>query len=150
GLASVRQRPLLGRVVYFYVVDEGGRLQGVVPTRRLLLSPPDTPVADIMVRQVIAIPAEATVLDACEFFIQHRFLAFPVVDAQRRIVGVVDIELYTEKMTDLAPLAPVKQLIEPLTRFLQIESASGVVLLICTVVALFSANSPWANAYAAF
>ena len=39
---------------------------------------------------------EATVLEACEFFIQHRFLALPVVDAGRRMVGVVDVELYTE------------------------------------------------------
>jgi NhaA family Na+:H+ antiporter len=150
ALDWLRAHPPSERIIYFYVVDDDGRLQGVVPTRRLVLSPPDTPIAEIMACNVVALPAEATVLDACEFFIQHRFLAFPVVDAERRIIGVVDIELYTEKIVDLAPLAPVRQLIEPLTRFLQIESASGVALLICTVVALFAANSSWANAYAAF
>jgi NhaA family Na+:H+ antiporter len=46
--------------------------------------------------------------------------------------------------------SPVKQLLEPLTRFLHVESASGIVLLVCTLVALIAANSPWANAYAAF
>src|SRR5262245_22960044 len=72
ALAGLRDRQPEGRIVYFYVVDDAGRLQGVVPTRRLLLSPPDTPLADIMVRPVIAIPATATVLDACEFFTLHR------------------------------------------------------------------------------
>lgn len=32
-------------------------------------------------------------------------------------------------------------------RFLQIESASGVVLLLCTIVALAFSNSPWADQY---
>ena len=59
ALAAVRERPGVGRIIYFYVVDCDGRLQGVVPTRRLLLNPPETPVADVMVHQVIAVPAAA-------------------------------------------------------------------------------------------
>ncbi len=102
ALAWVRAHPPEGRIIYFYVVDAADHLQGVVPTRRLLLSPPDSPLADIMVRRVIALPADATVLDACEFFIQHRFLAFPVIDAQRRLLGAVDVELYTEELGHLA------------------------------------------------
>lgn len=101
ALATVRQAPGQGRIIYFYVVDGDGRLRGVVPTRRLLLSPPDRPVAEVMVTPVIAIPATATVLDACEFFTLHRLLAFPVVDEQRRVLGVVDVDLYTEEMSDL-------------------------------------------------
>jgi len=101
SLAWLRQHPPQGRIIYFYVVDSEGRLQGVVPTRRLILSPPEKPLADIMVRQVIALPAEATVLEACEFFIQHRLLAIPVVDPDRRLLGVVDVELYTEELSEL-------------------------------------------------
>jgi magnesium transporter len=101
ALAAVRERPNEGRIIYFYVVDRDGRLCGVVPTRRLLLSPPERPVADVMVRQVIAVPASATVLDACEFFTLHRLLAFPVVDDDRRLLGVVDVDLYTEEMSDI-------------------------------------------------
>jgi magnesium transporter len=101
ALDWIRTHPPRGRIIYFYVVDGEGRLQGVVPTRRLVLSPRETPLADIMVRQVIALPAEATVLEACEFFIQHRLLAFPVVDDQRRLLGVVDMELYTDELSQL-------------------------------------------------
>jgi magnesium transporter len=90
-----------GRIIYFYAVDSEGRLQGVVPTRRLLLSPRDKCLWQIMVKPVIAIPHNATLLEACEFFILHRLLAFPVVDVEHRIVGLVDLELYTQELSDL-------------------------------------------------
>jgi magnesium transporter len=98
ALAWLRQHPPAGRVIYFYVVDEDNRLQGVVPTRRLILNAPEKPLADVMIRQVVTLPTEATVLEACEFFIQHRLLALPVVDAERRLLGIVDVELYSEEI----------------------------------------------------
>jgi magnesium transporter len=101
AITSLGERPGEGRIIYFYVVDGQGRLKGVVPTRRLLLTEPDTPVAEIMVEKVITIPATATVLEACEFFVLHRLLAFPVVDEEGQILGTVDVELYTEELSDL-------------------------------------------------
>jgi magnesium transporter len=40
-------------------------------------------------------------LDACEFFTLHRLLAFPVVDDEDRMLGLVDVDLYTEELADL-------------------------------------------------
>jgi NhaA family Na+:H+ antiporter len=48
------------------------------------------------------------------------------------------------------PDRPIQRLQRPLQAFLRIESASGVVLLICTAIALLAANSPYADAYQAF
>lgn len=101
ALDYVRKHPTSGRVVYFYVVDDDDRLKGVVPTRRLILADPTTPVEDLMIRRVMSIPQSATVLDACEFFTLHKLLAFPVVDDEKRVVGVVDVDLYTEELSDL-------------------------------------------------
>ncbi len=101
ALQSLRDRPPEGRIIYFYVVDSDDRLVGVIPTRRLLLSSLEASVADVMVPRIVALPATAMVLDACEFFIQHRFLAFPVVDENRRLVGIVDVELYTAELSQL-------------------------------------------------
>jgi magnesium transporter len=101
ALAAVREQQPPGRIIYFYATDDEGRLVGVVPTRRLLLNAPDTPLAQVMVREVIAVPDTATVLDACEFFVLHKLLAFPVVDGERRLVGLVDVDLYTEEMSDI-------------------------------------------------
>jgi NhaA family Na+:H+ antiporter len=45
------------------------------------------------------------------------------------------------------PAQPIRTLVRPLEHFLRIESANGVVLLVCTLAALALANSPWAEAY---
>src|SRR5262245_11041884 len=147
ALDWLRRHPPPGRVIYFYVVDDDGRLRGVVPTRRLVLSPPETPLADIMVGKVVTLPAAATVLDACEFVIQHRLLAFPVLDVHCRLVGVVDIDLYTDELNQIDRATAVGRLVAPLVRFMHVESSGGVVLLACTVVALGLANSPLADQF---
>jgi NhaA family Na+:H+ antiporter len=147
ALDWLRRHPPPGRVIYFYVVDDEGRLRGVVPTRRLVLSPPEAPLADIMVGKTVAVPAAATVLDACEFFIQYRLLAFPVVDEDNRLLGVVDVDLYTDELAQLDRATAVGRLVAPLVRFMQIESSGGVVLLAFTVVALVLANSPLADRF---
>ncbi|CAN5737141.1 magnesium transporter [soil metagenome] len=98
ALEKIRAEGVSERVIYFYAVDKDRKLRGVVPTRRLLTAPLDAPVAEIMISKVVAIPATATVLDACEFFILYKFFAFPVVDAERRIVGVVDVNLFAEEL----------------------------------------------------
>lgn len=46
--------------------------------------------------------------------------------------------------------APVRRLMRPLAKFLEIESASGVLLVVCTVIALVVANSPWSHAWESF
>jgi Na+:H+ antiporter, NhaA family len=150
ALDWLRKHPSPARIIYFYVVDRDGRLEGVVPTRRLILSPPEAKLSEIMVGKIVAVPAEATVLEACEFFIQHRFLAFPVVDEQRRLLGVVDIDLYTDELGRLSGAAPIERLLRPLARFLHIQSASGIVLMLCTIIALVLANSSWSAQFMAF
>ncbi|HVJ80702.1 MAG TPA: magnesium transporter [Planctomycetia bacterium] len=96
----VRDHEIGSRVIYFYVVDDSDRLVGVVPTRRLLRARPETPIKDVMIAPAITLPDTATVLEACEFFILHRLLAFPVVDAAGKLVGVIDVELYVDELAD--------------------------------------------------
>src|SRR6266513_2580035 len=64
ALERIRREGVGERVVYFYAVDEQKRLVGVVPTRRLLSARLETPLRQIMVPRVVAIPTTATVLDA--------------------------------------------------------------------------------------
>ena len=102
ALASIRQRGVGEKIVYFYVVDDDERLVGVVPTRRLLMAPLEQPLSELMIRNVIAIPHTATVMEACEFFVLHKFFAFPLVDERRHVVGLVDVGLFTEEVFDIA------------------------------------------------
>jgi magnesium transporter len=98
ALERIRHEGIGERVIYFFAVDSDKRLVGVLPTRRLLTAAPESRLRDIMVRRVVAIPATATILDACEFFVLYKFFAFPVVDEKRRVVGVVDVSLFADEM----------------------------------------------------
>jgi len=99
-IAHLRTLEVGDKIIYFYVVGENERLVGVVPTRKLLMSAADQKLADIMIRRVVAIPKTATVFDACEFFVLHKYFALPVVDEQRRVLGVVEINLVTDEMLE--------------------------------------------------
>ena len=48
------------------------------------------------------------------------------------------------------PEEPVQRLVGPFARFMRIEAACGAVLLVCAVVALWAANSSFAEGYLAF
>ena len=100
ALETIRREGVGERVIYFYVGDEHKRLVGVVPTRRLLTAAPVTRLREIMVPRVVALPAEATVLEACEFFVLYRFLAFPLVDAEHRVIGIVDTDVFMESVLE--------------------------------------------------
>jgi magnesium transporter len=100
ALQTIRREGIGERVIYFYAVDDRKRLVGVVPTRRLLTAAPDTRLRDIMVPRVIALPAEATVLEACEFFVLYKLLAFPVIDAERHVIGVVDTDVFMQSVLE--------------------------------------------------
>ncbi len=114
ALDAIRRRELAGRIVYFYIVDAEDRLVGVVPTRRLLTADLQERISNIMVRRVLTIPHTATVLDACEFFVLHKFLAFPVVDEQQHIVGVVDVSMVTDEVFDIAQRQQTDEVFEVL------------------------------------
>ncbi len=127
ALAQLRTMNLSEKIIYFYVVDQLGKLVGVVPTRRLLMSGPEQRISALMVNGVVAIPHTATVLEACEYFTHHRFLAFPVVNDQGHIQGVVDINLFTDET-----ITVVEQ-----------EQAERAFQLIGVHVALGRKVSPW-------
>ncbi|MCU0916752.1 MAG: magnesium transporter [Planctomycetes bacterium] len=101
ALDTIRKRDIGEGIVYFYVVDAQEHLVGVLPTRRLLMAELEQRIADIMVPQIITIPDGATVMEALEFFVMHRLLAFPVVDDEQHLVGTVDVGMFTEEVFDI-------------------------------------------------
>lgn len=102
AVQSIRQSVAAASIHYFYVVGDDQKLVGVVPTRRLLTASPDHLVRDVMIDNVVAIPDWATVLIASEYFATRRLLAFPVVNGNGELLGVVDVGLFTDEVIDLA------------------------------------------------
>jgi magnesium transporter len=125
ALDAIRVQGVGEKVVYFYVVDDRQCLVGVLPTRRLLTSPLDQRLAQIMINRVVGIPHTATILEACEMFVMHRFLAFPVVDEQRRILGIVDVSLFTQEVLDIGEREQTDEVFEALGfRISQVRAAT--------------------------
>jgi len=114
ALAAIRRHGVGERIIYFYVSDQDGRLAGVLPTRRLLSATPESKLGDLMVRRVVTVPESATLLDALELFVLYKFFAFPVVDAERKVVGVIDVSSFTEEVMDFTEPEKVNDMFETL------------------------------------
>ncbi|MBW8864029.1 MAG: magnesium transporter [Verrucomicrobia bacterium] len=127
ALAQIRERGVAQQIIYFYVVDADQRLVGVVPTRRLLAAAPDARLGDIMINRVVTIPETATVLEACEMFLLHKFLAFPVVTPERRMIGVVNVGLFTEETLGLSERSHLDDVFERIGfHVAEVQNASPV------------------------
>jgi magnesium transporter len=72
-----------------WVVDEAGRLMGVVPTAELLAAARDVPLGALMRPPPPTVDAETDQERVAIVAHQHRLAAVPVVDAERRFLGVV-------------------------------------------------------------
>ena len=102
ALGTIRQSGLEERIFYFYAVDTDGRLSGVVPARKLLTEPLDQTVGAAMIPRVLSLPDTATLLEACECFILHKFLAIPVVDQAKHLKGIIDVGIFTDEVLELS------------------------------------------------
>ncbi len=112
ALKAIRSQDFGEKIVYFYVVDAEDRLTGVLPARRLLSSELEQRLSEIMITRIVTVPYTATVLDAYEMFVLYKFLAFPVVDDESRIIGVVDVKLFTNELFDIAEKEHLDELFE--------------------------------------
>jgi len=125
ALENIREKGIGDRIIYFYVVDGEDRVVGVVPTRRLLATRLEQRISEVMIGPVITIPKRATVIEAYEFFVLHKLLAFPVVDDQEHILGVVDIGMFTDETFDVADQTSMDRVFETIGfRLLQVRDAS--------------------------
>lgn len=108
-------------VNYVYVVDPAERLLGVLSLHRLVLTPPATPVRDLMTIDVITVPVDADQEDAARIVIEHDLLAVPVVDAGNRLLGIITADdvadvLEEEATEDIERLGGSSPLAEPYLR----------------------------------
>jgi CBS domain-containing protein/sporulation protein YlmC with PRC-barrel domain len=76
-------------IMYTYVVDEAGRLLGVVDMKELLRAEPGQTLEEIMTANVIALAPRDTIAEAAEMFSRYSFRAIPIVDERNVIRGVI-------------------------------------------------------------
>lgn len=76
-------------VQYMYVVDDQLRLRGVLRMRDLVFSPKTARIAEIMISEPLSVSVTQTIDDLEQFFERHPLLGVPVVDSEKRLVGIV-------------------------------------------------------------
>lgn len=89
-------------VLYLYVVDDERHLMGVVPIRRLVAAPPDTPVSDLTARETIRVPPEADQEEVAQMVARYDLLAVPVTDADARLLGIITVDDVIDVITEEA------------------------------------------------
>jgi magnesium transporter len=87
-----RVHPNAETIYYLYVVDANDRLLGVLSLRELIVSPPDTRVADIMDPDVVSVRTDTDQEDVARIVADYNFSVLPVVDPDRRLVGIVTVD----------------------------------------------------------
>jgi len=89
--ATERLRDLVKRafITYGWVVDEDGRLRGLVVFRELLFASGEQRLSEIMLRDPFALRPETPIADAMKEVVHRHFPVYPACDADGRLVGVV-------------------------------------------------------------
>jgi CBS domain-containing protein len=76
-------------VMYVYVTDAAGALNGVVDIRDIVAATPGQTLGDIMTQHVIALPKDATLRQAVLLFDRYDFRALPITDENDHLLGAV-------------------------------------------------------------
>jgi len=109
-------------IFYLYVVDEDGKLEGVVPIRRLVAAPPERRLERLMLADPVAVLASSPQEEGAQLVAKYNLLALPVVDPGRILLGVMTVddvidvlqEEATQDMYRLAGLADEDRVFSPI------------------------------------
>jgi len=93
--AIVRLReiaPEAETIYYVYIVDEEGRLIGVMSLRDLIAATDGTILKNIMRRNIISVNAELDQEEVARIVSKYDLLAVPVVDNQEKLLGIITVD----------------------------------------------------------
>ncbi len=79
-------------IYYVYVVDEAGRLVGVLSLRDLIVARPERPVSEFMQPDPVAVGVLAPQEEVAQVVARYNLLAVPVVDDEGRLEGIVTVD----------------------------------------------------------
>jgi magnesium transporter len=79
-------------VFYVYVTDKDEHLVGVLSLRQLLTVPPDTPLKNIMTRDVLSVSVDMDQEEVARQVARYNLLAIPVVEKDNTLVGIITVD----------------------------------------------------------
>ncbi len=94
AILRIRRQGVDKETIYTcYVTEKDRTLSGLVTVKDLLLAEDDdTPIREIMERNLIYVTTQTDQEDVARMFSKYNFLALPVVDGENRMVGIVTFD----------------------------------------------------------
>jgi magnesium transporter len=93
ALTAIRAwKPDTDTIYYLFIVDAYDHLSGVVSLRQIVIASPGTVIADMMDPEVISVNAGVDQEECARLMSQYDLLSLPVIDAERKLLGVVTID----------------------------------------------------------
>ena len=93
ALKLVRQRATFSETIYsLYVTDKERHLTGILSLRDLVVADPDSLIGEVMTREVVNIRTDTDQEEVARAIQRYDFLALPVVDLEKRLVGIVTVD----------------------------------------------------------
>jgi magnesium transporter len=89
-------------IYYLFVQDRKERLVGVVSLRQLVIAKPGTLIRGIMDKEPIFVQAEADQEEAARLMQRYDLLALPVIDSERKLVGMITYDDLLDVLEDEA------------------------------------------------
>ncbi len=87
-----RSAARLSNTTNVYVLDPAGLLLGVVALRELVEADPLTRLGDLMQTRVVMVTPDTDQEEAANLVSRYNFSALPVVDEERRLLGIVTVD----------------------------------------------------------
>lgn len=100
AIQRLQQATKAETVFYVYATDHDGRLTGVISLRELLATEPTATLDSLILRDVIAVNAETDQKIVASQVADYNLLAIPVVDANRRLLGIVTVDDVVDVIRD--------------------------------------------------
>ena len=100
AIDKIRERGELETFFYLYVVDEAGKLIGVVPIRNLVVAPPGRLLRDMMIADPIRAEVSVDQEEAARIVAKYDLLALPIVDRDGRLLGLITVDDVIDVIAD--------------------------------------------------
>ncbi|MCC6764545.1 MAG: magnesium transporter [Deltaproteobacteria bacterium] len=85
----LRELTARAMVTYGYVLDERGRLLGVIVFRELLFASPEQHITEVMLRDPFSLRPRTPILEAMKEVLRRHYPVYPVCEEDGRLVGIV-------------------------------------------------------------
>ncbi|MEP0786521.1 magnesium transporter [Trichocoleus sp. DQ-A1] len=79
-------------IYYLYITDAARHLSGILSLRDLVIADPGQKIGDIMTRDVVCVYTSDDQEEVARLIGRYDFLAVPVVDREKRLVGIVTVD----------------------------------------------------------